>query len=187
MELQFEKDLPHQKAAVESILQVTETLNVEQSLNYCANKILQPVDGKIQSVINRLQKNFPTGQKCVVSANEKFGIAENPCLYIDVKMETGTGKTYVYTETIYELHKQLGISKFILVVPGKAIKAGAANFMNDPDVKRHFRSTCGYGSEIRLFEGTEQKSKNKKKNFPSAVSSFYQNPVYRINISQCFC
>lgn len=176
MELQFEKDLPHQKAAVESILQVTETLHAENSLNYCANRVLYPNDAKIKMVIDRLQKNFSAGQKGFVSANEKFGVAENPCLYIDVKMETGTGKTYVYTETIYELHKQLGLSKFILIVPGKAIKAGAANFISDPDVKRHFRNTCGYGSEIRLFEGTEQKSKNKKKNFPSAVSGFYQNP-----------
>ena len=176
MELQFEKDLPHQRAAIDCILKVTETLHAEKSLNYAANRELYPNDEKIKLALSALQKNFSADMKKIVSATAPFGIAENSCLYIDVKMETGTGKTYVYTETIHELHRQLGVSKFILVVPGKSIKAGASSFLNDPDVKKHFENTCDYKSEIRLLEGTEQKSKNKKKNFPSAVSSFYQNP-----------
>ena len=176
MELQFEKDLPHQRAAIDSILNVTETLQTKKSLNYAANRNLYPNDEKIKQALSALQTNFSADMKSFVSATEPFGIAEKPCLYIDVKMETGTGKTYVYTETIHELHRQLGVSKFILVVPGKSIKAGASSFLNDPDVKKHFENTCDYKSEIRLFEGTGQKSKNKKKNFPSAVSNFYQNP-----------
>ncbi len=41
-----------------------------------------------------------------------------------IDMETGTGKTYVYTKTIYELHQQYGLSKFIIVVPSVAIREG---------------------------------------------------------------
>jgi len=41
-----------------------------------------------------------------------------------VEMETGTGKTYVYTKTIYELHKRYGFMKFIVVVPSVAIREG---------------------------------------------------------------
>lgn len=41
-----------------------------------------------------------------------------------VEMETGTGKTYVYTRTIFELNKQYGFSKFIIVVPSVAIREG---------------------------------------------------------------
>lgn len=41
-----------------------------------------------------------------------------------VEMETGTGKTYVYTKTIYELHRQYGFTKFIVVVPSVAIREG---------------------------------------------------------------
>jgi len=37
-------------------------------------------------------------------------------------METGTGKTYVYTRTIFELYKNYGFSKFIIVVPSVAIR-----------------------------------------------------------------
>ena len=39
-------------------------------------------------------------------------------------METGTGKTYVYTKTIFELHKRFGFTKFIVVVPSVAIREG---------------------------------------------------------------
>jgi type III restriction enzyme len=41
-----------------------------------------------------------------------------------VEMETGTGKTYVYTKTIYELNKRYGFTKFIIVVPSVAIREG---------------------------------------------------------------
>lgn len=43
---------------------------------------------------------------------------------LDVEMETGTGKTYVYIKTIFELNKQYGFSKFIVVVPSIAIREG---------------------------------------------------------------
>ena len=41
-----------------------------------------------------------------------------------VEMETGTGKTYVYTKTIYELNRLYGFTKFIIVVPSVAIREG---------------------------------------------------------------
>lgn len=43
---------------------------------------------------------------------------------LDIEMETGTGKTYVYIKTIMELHKRYGWSKFIVVVPSIAIREG---------------------------------------------------------------
>ena len=41
-----------------------------------------------------------------------------------LEMETGTGKTYVYTKTVYELNRQYGFTKFIIVVPSIAIREG---------------------------------------------------------------
>jgi type III restriction enzyme len=41
-----------------------------------------------------------------------------------VEMETGTGKTYVYLKTIFEMNKKFGFTKFIIVVPSIAIKEG---------------------------------------------------------------
>lgn len=45
-------------------------------------------------------------------------------LHTSIEMETGTGKTYVYTKTILELNKRYGFSKFIIVVPSVAIREG---------------------------------------------------------------
>jgi type III restriction enzyme len=55
-----------------------------------------------------------------------------------IEMETGTGKTYVYTKTIIELHEKYGFTKFIIVVPSIAIKEGV--FQSFRATKEHFRN-----------------------------------------------
>lgn len=88
-------------------------------------------------------------------------------------METGTGKTYVYTRTMYELHKRYGINKFIVAVPTLPIKAGARQFMEDCYVKCHFRDVCGYDAEIDLLTLEPPKKKKKgRQYFPAAVREF---------------
>lgn len=66
---------------------------------------------------------------------------------LDVEMETGTGKTYVYIKTMFELNKKYGWSKFIVVVPSIAIREG---------VKKSFEITADhfmeyYGKKARFF------------------------------------
>ena len=61
-----------------------------------------------------------------------------------IEMETGTGKTYVYLRTIYELRKQYGFRKFIIVVPSIAIYEGVIKSFEV--MKRHFSSL--YGNEV---------------------------------------
>ena len=66
---------------------------------------------------------------------------------LDVEMETGTGKTYVYIKTMFELNKRYGWSKFIVVVPSIAIREG---------VKKTFEITTEhfmehYGKKARFF------------------------------------
>lgn len=53
-----------------------------------------------------------------------------------IEMETGTGKTYVYTKTIFELHKRYGFTKFIIVVPSVAIREGVYKSLEI--TKEHF-------------------------------------------------
>jgi type III restriction enzyme len=58
---------------------------------------------------------------------ERNGIARSEALagrHFSVEMETGTGKTYVYLRTIFELHKTYGFKKFVIVVPSIAIREG---------------------------------------------------------------
>ena len=66
---------------------------------------------------------------------------------LDIEMETGTGKTYVYTETIFELNKRYGWSKFIIVVPSVAIREGVAKSL--AITERHFADR--YGKRIWWF------------------------------------
>lgn len=58
-----------------------------------------------------------------------------------VEMETGTGKTYVYIRTIYELNKQYGFTKFIIVVPSVAIREGVTKSFQT--MKAHFEGLYG--------------------------------------------
>lgn len=68
-------------------------------------------------------------------------------LHLDVEMETGTGKTYCYIKTIFELNKLYGWSKFIIVVPSIAIREGVAqSFQITAD---HFLET--YHKKTRFF------------------------------------
>lgn len=68
-------------------------------------------------------------------------------LNLDVEMETGTGKTYVYIKTMFELHQRYGWSKFIVVVPSIAIREGVAKtFQITAD---HFLEA--YGKKARWF------------------------------------
>lgn len=55
-----------------------------------------------------------------------------------IEMETGTGKTYVYLRTIYELRKRYGFSKFIIIVPSVAIYEGVVK--TEKITRDHFRS-----------------------------------------------
>lgn len=50
--------------------------------------------------------------------------AKRPCPHFSVEMETGTGKTYVYLRTIFELSHRYGFQKFVIVVPSVAIREG---------------------------------------------------------------
>ncbi len=67
-------------------------------------------------------------------------------LNFTVEMETGTGKTYVYTKTMYELYKHYGWSKFIIMVPSVAIREGVHKSLEI--TAEHFQEI--YGKKIRF-------------------------------------
>lgn len=66
---------------------------------------------------------------------------------LDVEMETGTGKTYVYIKTMFEMHKRYGWSKFIIMVPSVAIREGVAKSIQM--TAEHFQQE--YGKKVRAF------------------------------------
>jgi len=66
---------------------------------------------------------------------------------LDIEMETGTGKTYVYIKTMFELNKRYGWSKFIVVVPSIAIREGV--YKSFTMLEDHFMEL--YGKKARYF------------------------------------
>ncbi len=66
---------------------------------------------------------------------------------LDIEMETGTGKTYVYIKTMFELNKRYGWSKFIVVVPSIAIREGVKKSFEI--TQEHFMEH--YGMKARFF------------------------------------
>ena len=172
MELILERALDHQQKAVDAIISSLDGITIVTPVCSYENPTF---DRKELALINNLievQKN--------IRAEYQGCRDDGAYLNLDIKMETGTGKTYVYTQTIYEMHKKFGFNKFIIAVPSLAIKAGTAQFINDSYVKQHFSDACGYNCDIEL--GILESPKKKKKGFlamPSAVRDFvngsYQN------------
>lgn len=165
MELILQQNLPHQQKAIDAVCNSLDGVMITQPVQFYENPQINLADNKLAENLRALQATIP--------AEYKSSAPIGSCLNLDIKMETGTGKTYVYTKTIFELHKRYGLNKFIIAVPSLAIKAGTAQFMLDEYSRRHFADSCGYGTEIEL--GVLEAPKNKKKGrsyFPSVVSDF---------------
>ncbi len=165
MELILQQGLPHQQKAIDAISAVFDGVSCASPVQLYENPHIPLNDPKIISNIRAVQSDIPAQYR----RNTPIG----DCLTLDIKMETGTGKTYVYTKTMYELHKQYGFNKFIIAVPSLAIKAGTAQFLQDGYARKHFSDSCGYDVDMEV--GVLDAPKTKKKGrlyFPSVVSDF---------------
>lgn len=169
----FEKNLPHQKAGVDAVLSMfigaEPQLDDDQSIRLLANPEL---------VITKSQR-----RSNIKAIHEFNGIEHNKEHYnensnvIDVSMETGTGKTYTYTKTMFELNKAFGINKFIIIVPTLSIKAGTVNFLKSDALKEHFRET---ERELKTYvvESKKSSKKSTKSFMPQAIHDFVEANNY---------
>ena len=125
--LKFEPDLGYQKEAIEAaagvfvgngnVALVPMGSDVGELFTGSANE-LTIGDADIRENVRRIQSAHG------LAASDDSVIDE---LKFSLMMETGTGKTYVYLRTIFELNKRYGWTKFIVVVPSIAIKEGVAS------------------------------------------------------------
>lgn len=134
MKIQFDPNLNYQKQAIESITRVFEGQEICQTnftvaplvdknhemMSYEGNlgigNKLKLLDEDIHMNIRKIQ--LQNGLAPSDSFSSKDGI------HLSVEMETGTGKTYVYLRSIFEMNRLYGFTKFIIVVPSLAIKEG---------------------------------------------------------------
>lgn len=177
MELKLENNLPHQLMPVEGVAAVVEDSIQEMPKASNQNPLLKhQLSGAALMAVREKANilNKATKQRVThYMLTDKINSLPHHSL-LDIKMETGTGKTYVYTRTMFELHKRCGINKFIIAVPTLPIKAGTASFLNEPEVERHFKNVCNYNAEIELCLLEPAKTKKKGRlNMPSAVGHFF--------------
>ena len=111
MEIKYQSGLEHQQKAVDAIVKVFDEVSIGKSVQLYENPTVDLEDTKIKVNIKTIQADTQYN----VDAEFRKPVVSQDCLTLDIKMETGTGKTYVYTHAIYELHKQYGFNKFVVV------------------------------------------------------------------------
>lgn len=128
MKIQFDSELAYQQRAISSITTIFEGQEVCQSnfsvQTYRADQLqyendlgygnrLRLVEEELLENVQRIQLHNGLKQSTKLVSKD-----------FTVEMETGTGKTYVYLRSLFELNKLYGFTKFIIVVPSIAIKEG---------------------------------------------------------------
>ena len=178
MELKLESGLDHQMLAVDAISEVFKMVEIDQEVANSSNPIVNLDSRQLGANMRAVQRN--ERQNVALKFRTDQPVGNTLCL--DIKMETGTGKTYVYTRTIFELHKLYGINKFIIAVPSIPIKAGTGAFLNETYARAHFKNTLGYDAEISLgVLEAEKKQKKGRKYFPSVVRNFVEGSRQNTN------
>lgn len=136
MKLHFEENLPHQLAAIEAVCDLfrgqevcrTEfTVTQRTASPQMGLALEQGMEESALGIGNRLTLLDDELHANLTAIQLRNGLAPSGALAdgnFTVEMETGTGKTYVYLRTAFELHKRYGFTKFVIVVPSVAIKEG---------------------------------------------------------------
>ena len=142
MRLQFESDLDFQLDAIEAVCDLfrgQEVCRTEFTVAHAVPELAFAETGLgIGNQLTLLDDEVRTNLNDVQLRN---GLPPSPALDsgdFTVEMETGTGKTYVYLRTIFELNKRYGFTKFLIVVPSIAIKEGVYKSLQITE--NHFHS-----------------------------------------------
>lgn len=142
MKIKFSDSLEYQKEAIDSIVNVFEGQSIAQSnftvsvqgQNVCFFEKELGIGNRLDVTQDEIEENINIIQMENSLPRTNF---RDKALNLSVEMETGTGKTYVYLRTIFELNKKYGFTKFIIVVPSLAIKEGVYKSLEI--TKDHFK------------------------------------------------
>ncbi len=141
MKIQFESNLEYQERAINSIVGIFEGQEICQS-NFTITSIndnLFTYQNEL-GIGNRLELLDDEILSNIQNIQLSNGLAQSAKLFsmdFSVEMETGTGKTYVYLKTIFEMNRKFSFTKFIIVVPSIAIKEGTYKTLEI--TKEHFK------------------------------------------------
>ena len=157
MKLKF-KSQSYQTKAVESVIDCFTGQPYVDGISFInnnleKNKIIPEEDGfknhEIEIPDHIILGNIKNVQK-KQNLNQSTSLNKNTnCINLDIEMETGTGKTYCYIKTIFELNLRYGWSKFIIIVPSIAIREGV--FKSLQITKDHFAETYTKKSKFFIY------------------------------------
>ena len=118
LQLQFDHSKKFQLDAIESTVKLFEG---QQKFN---ESFVDFVDGVVPNKLTLSETQILENLKDIQKQNQIPISKELDGMNFSIEMETGTGKTYVYLRSIYELNQKYGFKKFIIVVPSVAIREG---------------------------------------------------------------
>lgn len=105
---------------------------------------------------NQLSLSHDTLFANLRAVQERNGIAPSPRLDgldVAIEMETGTGKTYVYLRTAFELHRTYGFTKFMIVVPSVPIREGVLHSIQT--MREHFKTLYGVPFDHFVYDSKQ--------------------------------
>lgn len=144
MKLHFEPDLDYQHAAINAVCDLfrgQETCRTEFTVMLRPEELTYEAERGDIGIGNRLSLLEDDLLANLHDVQLRNGVAPSQSLEsgdFTVEMETGTGKTYVYLRTIFELNRRFGFNKFVVVVPSVAIKEGVYKSLQI--MEDHFRA-----------------------------------------------
>lgn len=157
--------LPHQENFLKAIRKTFNGVEINHKVKNYQNPIIDLFDNKLNGNISELWKGYdglnPIPKEWQTKDNDDY-------LGLDIRMETGTGKTYCYTRMMYELNQLYGFHKFIILVPTISIREGSKSFLQAEYSKRHFADI--YPNKNLSLSILEAGNSNKM--FPNAVAEF---------------
>lgn len=141
MKLKFDPSLEYQQDAINAVINVLEGQPIVQSnfeISATAGDAMKLSDLGVGNNVTLTDDQLLDNIHKIQEANTIEKVADLQGREFSIEMETGTGKTYVYLRSIFELSKNYGLKKFIIVVPGVAIREGVLKSIDI--MKDHFRT-----------------------------------------------
>ncbi|WP_033794666.1 type III restriction-modification system endonuclease [Helicobacter pylori] len=147
MKIKF-KRLDYQEKCLQQILGVFKGVYFEKS-EKDIQRIFNPFfeTEKVKDLLLENIQNLQSEQKITQGS-----VRIEKSLNCDILMETGTGKTFCFLECIYALHKEYGLSKFIVLVPSNAIKLGV---LKSVEITREFFKSEYSNTHLESYENIE--------------------------------
>ena len=143
MKLKFDANLDFQKEAIASIVDIfegQETCRTNFTVAPMPEKMLFDNDLGVGNKLELLPEELLSNVKKIQLKNGLKPSSGLDSMNFTIEMETGTGKTYVYLRTMFELNKKYGFTKFVIVVPSVAIKEGVYKSLQitEEHLKAHY-------------------------------------------------